>query len=81
MHAKSQIPTDIPEFTLEGEIWIAKALVECKISPSTSQSRRDIKQGAVKIDQIKVSDEQLQLKSGQYVLQVGKRKFAKPKVI
>ncbi|MBC8237451.1 MAG: tyrosine--tRNA ligase [Helicobacteraceae bacterium] len=81
VHAKSQIPTDIPEFMIEGEVWIAKALVECKISPSTSQSRRDIKQGAVKIDQIKVSDEQLQLQSGEYILQVGKRKFAKLKVI
>ena len=80
LHKKSQIPTDIPEFSIDGEVWIAKALVECKISPSTSQSRRDIKQGAVKIDQIKVSDEQLQLSSGEYVLQVGKRKFAKLKV-
>ena len=81
LHKKSQIPTDIPEFTIQGALWVAKALVECKISPSTSQSRRDIKQGAVKIDQIKVSDEQLQLSSGDYVLQVGKRKFAKLKVI
>ncbi len=80
LHKKSQIPTDITEFTLDGEIWIAKALVECKISSSTSQARRDIKQGAVKIDQIKVSDEQLQLSSGDYVLQMGKRKFAKLKV-
>ena len=80
VHAKSQIPTDIDEFCLDGDIWIAKALVECKISPSTSQARRDIKQGAVKIDQQKVSDEQLQLSSGEYVLQVGKRKFAKLKV-
>jgi len=80
VHAKSQIPTDIAEFSLDGEIWIAKALVECNISPSTSQARRDIKQGAVKIDQQKISDEQLQLSSGEYVLQVGKRKFAKLKV-
>jgi tyrosyl-tRNA synthetase len=55
-------------------------LVDCNIEPSTSQARRDIKQGAVKIDQIKISDEQLQLSSGEYVLQVGKRKFAKLKV-
>ena len=80
VHAKSQIPTDIDEFSCDGEIWIAKALVECKISPSTSQARRDIKQGAVKIDQEKISDEQLQLSSGEYVLQVGKRKFAKLRV-
>ena len=78
--AKSEIPTEMEEFELEGPIWIAKALVECQISPSTSQSRRDIKQGAVKIDQEKISDEQLQLEAGEYVLQVGKRKFARAKV-
>jgi len=80
VHAKSQIPTDIPEFSCEGEVWIAKALVDCNIEPSTSQARRDIKQGAVKINQEKISDIQLQLVSGEYILQVGKRKFAKLKV-
>ena len=81
VHKKNELPSDIKEFTLAGPIWIAKALVECKISPSTSQSRRDIKQGAVKLNQEKVSDEQLQLDKGEYVLQVGKRKFGKLKVI
>ncbi len=80
VHAKSQIPTEMEMFELDGPVWIAKALQECKIAPSTSQARRDIKQGAVKIDQQKVSDEQLQLESGEYVLQVGKRKFARIKV-
>lgn len=80
VHAKSQIPTDIPEFSCDGEVWIAKALVDCNIEPSTSQARRDIKQGGVKINQQKVSDEQLQLSVGEYLLQVGKRKFAKLKV-
>lgn len=69
------------EFTLEGPIWVAKALVDCALSPSTSQSRREIKQGSVKIDQQKISDEQYQLEAGEYVLQVGKRKFARLKVI
>ncbi|WP_037940684.1 tyrosine--tRNA ligase [Sulfurospirillum arcachonense] len=81
VHKKNELPTDIKEFSCDGPIWIAKALVDCKISPSTSQSRRDIKQGAVKINQEKVSDEQLQLEQGEYILQVGKRKFAKLKVI
>jgi tyrosyl-tRNA synthetase len=81
VHAKSQIPTDITEFeSNEGEIWIAKALVDCGLEPSTSQARRDIKQGGVKINQEKVSDMQLQLSAGEYLLQVGKRKFAKLKV-
>lgn len=80
VHAKSQIPTDIAEFSCDGEVWIAKALVDCNIEPSTSQARRDIKQGAVKINQEKISDMQLQLSAGEYILQVGKRKFAKLKV-
>jgi tyrosyl-tRNA synthetase len=84
VHAKSQIPSDIEEFEIEAEdggVWIAKALVDCKIEPSTSQARRDIKQGGVKIDQQKVDDMQLQLTPGEYLLQVGKRKFAKLKVV
>jgi tyrosyl-tRNA synthetase len=81
VHAKSQLPSDMKEITLQGPIWIAKALVEAGIESSTSQARRDIKQGAVRIDQEKISDEQLQLEAGEYILQVGKRKFAKAKVI
>lgn len=80
VHSNNQIPTEIDEYNCDGEIWIAKALVDCNITPSTSQARRDIKQGAVKINQEKVNDEQLQLSSGEYILQVGKRKFAKLKV-
>lgn len=74
------IPDDIPEFEAEDGVWICKALVDAGIEPSTSQARRDIKQNAVSIDQKKISDEKLNLSSGEYVLQVGKRKFAKVKV-
>jgi len=80
VHSKSQIPTDIPEFSCQGDVWIAKALLDCNIEPSTSQARRDIKQGGVKINQEKVTDDKLQLTTGEYLLQVGKRKFAKLKV-
>jgi len=81
VHTKNALPTDIEEFSLSGPIWIAKALVDCKIEVSTSQARRDIKQGAVKLDQEKLSDEQLQLETGEYILQVGKRKFVKLRVM
>ena len=80
VHAQSEIPTEMDEYSFEGPIWIAKLLVDAKLSPSTSQARRDIKQGSVKIDQSKLSDEQLQLEAGEYVLQIGKRKFARIKV-
>jgi tyrosyl-tRNA synthetase len=77
---QNQIPDDIAEFEVEEGTWICKALQIAKIEPSTSQARRDIKQGAVRINQEKVADEQLKLSKGEYILQVGKRKFAKVKV-
>ncbi|WP_295418583.1 tyrosine--tRNA ligase [Sulfurovum sp.] len=76
----NKLPSDMNEVEAEEGIWICKALVDAGIEPSTSQARRDIKQGAVKIDQAKVTDEKLNLDSGEYILQVGKRKFAKVKV-
>jgi len=76
----NQLPTDIETFEMEEGVWICKALVDAKIEPSTSQARRDIKQGAVRIDQEKISDEKMNLNRGEYILQVGKRKFAKVKV-
>ncbi|MBU1958292.1 tyrosine--tRNA ligase [bacterium] len=76
----NQLPTDIDEFEMENDIWICKALVDAGIEPSTSQARRDIKQGAVRMNQEKVSDDKTNLTVGEYILQVGKRKFAKVKV-
>lgn len=80
VHVKGDIPNDIKVYECVGDIWIAKVLVDAKLEPSTSQARRDIKQGAVKIDGEKLTDEQLQLKTGEYIVQVGKRKFKKLKV-
>jgi tyrosyl-tRNA synthetase len=74
------IPTDMPEFEMEEGIWICQALLDAGIEPSTSQARRDIKQNAVSIDQKKISDDKLNLVPGEYILQVGKKRFAKVKV-
>ena len=76
----NQLPSDMNEVEVEEGIWICKALVDAGIEPSTSQARRDIKQGAVRINQEKVSDEKMNLEVGEYILQVGKRKFVKVKV-
>ena len=76
----NQIPTDMDEFDMEDGIWICQALVDAGLEPSTSQARRDIKQNAVSINQEKISDDKLNLGCGEYILQVGKRRFAKVKV-
>jgi len=75
-----KVPTKMPEFEMENGIWICQALVDAELDPSTSQARRDIKQNAVSINQEKISDEKLNLESGEYILQVGKKRFAKVKV-
>lgn len=77
----NEVPSQMSEFSFETSTWICKALVDANMEPSTSQARRDIAQGAVKINQQKVVDDQLQLESGEYIIQVGKRKFAKIKVL
>ncbi|WP_309496871.1 tyrosine--tRNA ligase [Sulfurovum sp.] len=74
------IPTDMPEFVMEEGIWICQALLDAGLESSTSQARRDIKQNAVSIDQKKISDDKLNMVSGEYILQVGKKRFAKVKV-
>lgn len=75
--AKKDIPTDIPEFIFENGIWICQALVDTSLVNSTSQARRDVQAGAVKVNQEKVSDDKLNLEIGEYILQKGKKSFAK----
>ncbi|MGM0518173.1 MAG: tyrosine--tRNA ligase [Campylobacterota bacterium] len=75
--AKKDIPTDLDEYSFENGIWICQALVDANLVNSTSQARRDVKGGAVKLNQEKVSDEKLNLQSGEYILQKGKKNFAK----
>ena len=78
--SQNKIPEDIKTFEVENGTWIAKALVDIGLESSTSQARRDIKQGALKLDSQKLQDEQLKLEIGEYIVQIGKRKFAKIKV-
>ena len=71
------IPTDMPEFIFKAPVWICQALVDSKLVDSTSQARRDIKANAVSINQEKIDDDKLNLQTGEYILQKGKKNFAK----
>jgi tyrosyl-tRNA synthetase len=76
--AKGGIPDDIPELSLSGApIGIAQLLKQANLVPSTSEANRNIDQGGVKVDGAVISDKALKLSAGTYILQVGKRKFAK----
>ena len=75
--AKKDIPTDMPKFEIENGTWICQALVDTNLVKSTSQARRDVKANAVSLNQEKVTDEKLNLEIGEFVLQKGKKNFAK----
>lgn len=75
--ANKEIPTDITEFEISSGAWICQVLVDIGLEASTSQARRDILAGAVKINQEKIIDEKMNLTSGEYILQKGKKSFAK----
>jgi len=75
--AKKDIPTDLKEFRLKQNIGILQALVDTGLVSSTSQARRDIKGGAVKLNQVKIEDDKRLLKKGEMVLQKGKKNFVK----
>ncbi|MFW5451043.1 MAG: tyrosine--tRNA ligase [Methylophagaceae bacterium] len=78
---KGGIPDDIDEVILtvgDDGLAIANVLKEAGLTVSTSEAFRMIKQGAVKIDGEKVLDRNLVVVKGvEYIIQVGKRRFAK----
>jgi tyrosyl-tRNA synthetase len=76
--SKGGVPDDIPEVTLAGApLGVAQLLKQANLAPSTSEANRLVDGGGVRIDSAVVSDKGLKLAAGTYVVQVGKRKFAR----
>lgn len=79
---KKNIPDDIAEMEVsmedaeEGLFFIPKIVTGLKLSPSTSEARRLLKQGGIKLNGEKVENDKIALQTGD-IIQVGKRKFAK----
>jgi len=82
--SKSEIPTDIETYELpatelkDNKIWIVKLLTLSSLVPSSSEARRMIKQGAVKIDNVKIDNDKEEIEAkNDLIVQIGKRKFKK----
>ena len=76
--AKGGIPDDIPELQLSGApLGIAALLKAANLVPSSSEANRNIDQSGVRVDGTVITDKTLKLNAGTYVVQVGKRRFAK----
>jgi tyrosyl-tRNA synthetase len=78
LRSRGGVPEQIDELTVSGApMGIAALLKSAGLAPSTSEANRLIDGGGVRIDSSVVSDKGLKLGSGTYVVQVGKRKFAR----
>jgi len=76
--AAGGVPDEIPELQLAGApLAIGALLKQAGLVPSTSEAMRMIEQGGVRVDGSNVSDKALKLPPGTFVVQVGKRKFAR----
>ena len=76
--SKGGVPDDIPDVPLVGApMGIGALLKAAGLAPSTSEANRLIDGGGVRADSHVVSDKGLKLNAGTYVVQVGKRKFAR----
>ncbi|MCH7893006.1 MAG: tyrosine--tRNA ligase [Proteobacteria bacterium] len=79
--SRGEIPDEMSECELateNGELGIANVLRGAGLTASNAEGFRMLQQGAVRVDGVKVADRDLALKAGAtYIIQVGKRKFAK----
>jgi tyrosyl-tRNA synthetase len=76
--SKGGVPDDIPEVSLTGApMGIGALLKSAGLAPSTTEAGRLVDGGGVRVDSSVVSDKGLKLEAGTYIVQVGKRKFAK----
>lgn len=76
--SKGGIPDNIPECKLTGApLGIGQLLKQAGLCPSSSDALRMVEQGGVRINGEVIHDKHLQVVAGEFVVQVGKRKFSK----
>jgi tyrosyl-tRNA synthetase len=83
--SKRELPEEIPEPEVtvpENPVWLPRLLKEAGLVNSTSEGRRQIKGGGVRINGEKVLDEntRIDVLKDEVILQVGKRRFARIKL-
>jgi tyrosyl-tRNA synthetase len=82
--SEHELPLEIPDITVKADsakISITQLLKSSGLVQSTSDGRRLIQQGAVRVDNTKVSDDTLAFKTGcLLIIQIGKRRFARIKI-
>ena len=72
------IPEDLPEVRLVGApLGVQQLLRDAQLVTSGTEAQRAIEQRGVKVDGVVIEDRALRLEAGTYVVQIGKRRFAR----
>ena len=76
--SRGKLPDDIPLVKIAAEgLVLPQLLKQAGLVASTSEANRMIQQRAVRVDQQRVEDRSLVLAAGEYLLQVGSRRYAR----
>ena len=76
--ARGGVPDKIDEVVLTGApLAIGTLLKQAGLAPSTSEALRLVEQGGVRVDGAMIGDKSLKIGAGTFVVQIGKRKFAR----
>jgi tyrosyl-tRNA synthetase len=79
IHA-DELPLVQVELGAQTQLYVTQVIAKAKLASSSSEARRLIVQGGVKLNQEKVSDPRAQVGAGEYLLQVGKLRAARVRV-
>ena len=75
---RREVPDDVPVFKLGQTLWVCELMTQLGFASSTSEARRLLGQGAVRVDGHTVNDVNFRFVPGQHkILEVGRRRIAR----
>ncbi len=77
-HQRREVPASAQVYRIAEDLWICELMKQLQFTPSTSEARRLVSQGAVRVDGRTVTDVNFRFVPGEHkVLEVGKRRVAR----
>ena len=75
---RREIPASTQVYRIAEEMWVCELMKQLQFTPSTSEARRLVSQGAVRVDGRTITDVNFRFVPGEHkVLEVGKRRVAR----
>ncbi|HEX3409632.1 MAG TPA: tyrosine--tRNA ligase [Candidatus Binataceae bacterium] len=75
---RREVPQDVPVYRINEALWVCELMKQLSFAPSTSEARRLLSQGAVRVDGETVTDSNFHFVPGEHrILEVGKRRVAR----